>query len=92
MFDYLFMLTFSLIYHILANVMKSMLQELDNNLISKDDYIHEQNCKLAEKDKIIQINKTEIERLEKKTKMQEHKVEQHSSLLKRSGLFKCLVS
>lgn len=54
--------------------MRSMLQELDSNLISKDNFIHEQNGKLLEKDKIIQINKAELDRLEKKTKMQEHKV------------------
>uniref|UniRef100_A0A8C3G7E3 Kinesin-like protein n=1 Tax=Cyclopterus lumpus TaxID=8103 RepID=A0A8C3G7E3_CYCLU len=39
----------------------SMLQDLDNNQISKDDLIHEQNGKLVDKDKIIQNNKTEIE-------------------------------
>lgn len=55
--------------------MKSMLQELDNNLLSKDNFIYEQNAKLVEKDKIIQNNKAEMERLEKKNKMQEHKVE-----------------
>lgn len=55
-------------------MMKSMLQDLDNNFISKDNFIHEQNAKLAEKDKIIQNNKAEIERLEKKNRMQEHKV------------------
>lgn len=54
--------------------MKSMLQELDNNLISKDNFIHEQTAKLVERDKIIQNNKAAIERLEKKNKMQEHKV------------------
>jgi len=54
--------------------MKSMLQDLDNNQISKDDLIHAQNGKLADKDKIIQNNKTELERLEKKNRMQEHKV------------------
>ncbi|KAF3688763.1 Kinesin-like protein KIF23 Kinesin-like protein 5 Mitotic kinesin-like protein 1 [Channa argus] len=58
-----------------ANMMKSMLQELDNNLISKDNYIHEQNAKLEEKDKIIQNNRADLERLEKKTKMQEHKID-----------------
>uniref|UniRef100_A0A8C3AD94 Kinesin-like protein n=1 Tax=Cyclopterus lumpus TaxID=8103 RepID=A0A8C3AD94_CYCLU len=42
-------------------LMKSMLQDLDNNQISKDDLIHEQNGKLVDKDKIIQNNKTEIE-------------------------------
>lgn len=59
---------------ILANVMNSMLQELDNNLISKDNLIHEQNGKLVEKDKIIQSNTSEIECLKKGTKMQEYKV------------------
>ncbi|XP_028286686.1 kinesin-like protein KIF23 isoform X2 [Parambassis ranga] len=62
-------------YNKAANMMKSMLQELDNNLISKDNFIHEQNSKLAEKDQIIQTNKAEMERLEKKTKMQEHKID-----------------
>lgn len=55
-------------------MMRSMLQELDNNLLSKDDIIHEHNGKMMERDKIIQNNKAEIERLEKKSKMQEHKV------------------
>eukprot|EP00064_Thunnus_orientalis_P006202 superscaffoldBa00000636_g6218 len=62
-------------YNRAANMMKSMLQELDGNLASKGDYIHEQNGKLAEKDRIIQNNKAEIERLEKKNKMQEHKID-----------------
>ncbi|XP_071353944.1 kinesin-like protein KIF23 isoform X3 [Trachinotus anak] len=62
-------------YNKAANMMKSMLQQLDSNLISKDNYMHEQNGKLAEKDKIIQANKAEMERLEKKTKMQEHKID-----------------
>ncbi|KAM7414672.1 hypothetical protein PAMA_019473 [Pampus argenteus] len=62
-------------YNKAANMMKSMLQELDSNLVSKDNYVHEQNGKLAEKDKVIQYNKAEIERLEKKTKMQEHKID-----------------
>lgn len=60
---------------ILANMMKSMLQELDNNLLSKENFIHEQTAKLVEKDKIIQNNKAEIERIEKKNRAQEHKVE-----------------
>ncbi|XP_049431000.1 kinesin-like protein KIF23 isoform X4 [Epinephelus fuscoguttatus] len=62
-------------YNKAANMMKSMLQELDNNLITKDNFIHEQNGKLEEKDKIIQNNKAELERLEKKNKMQEHKID-----------------
>lgn len=51
-----------------------MLQELDSNVISKENVILEQNGRLAEKDKVMHSNKMEIERLEKKTKMQEHKV------------------
>uniref|UniRef100_A0A669C7S6 Kinesin-like protein n=1 Tax=Oreochromis niloticus TaxID=8128 RepID=A0A669C7S6_ORENI len=51
------------------------LLELDTGLISKDNFIQEQNGKLLEKDRIIQGNKAEIERLEKKSKMQEHKID-----------------
>ncbi|XP_076589236.1 kinesin-like protein KIF23 isoform X2 [Chaetodon auriga] len=58
-----------------AVAMKSMLQELDGNLKSNNNFIHEQNGKMLEKDKIIDNNKAEIERLEKKTKMQEHKID-----------------
>ncbi|XP_073327386.1 kinesin-like protein KIF23 isoform X2 [Pagrus major] len=58
-----------------ANMMKAMLQDLDGNLISKDNFIHEQTGKLVEKDKVIQTNKAELERLEKRTKMQEHKID-----------------
>lgn len=54
--------------------MKSKLQELDSYLISKHNLINEQNGRLLEKDKSIENNKTEIERLEKKSKMLEHKV------------------
>uniref|UniRef100_I3KEE6 Kinesin-like protein n=1 Tax=Oreochromis niloticus TaxID=8128 RepID=I3KEE6_ORENI len=38
-------------------------------------FLLEQNGKLLEKDRIIQGNKAEIERLEKKSKMQEHKID-----------------
>uniref|UniRef100_UPI0037E961AE kinesin-like protein KIF23 n=1 Tax=Semicossyphus pulcher TaxID=241346 RepID=UPI0037E961AE len=62
-------------YNQAANMMRSMLQDLDSNFNSKDNFIHEQNGKLIEKDKIIQNNKAEIERLEKRTKMQEHKID-----------------
>ncbi|XP_029290689.1 kinesin-like protein KIF23 [Cottoperca gobio] len=62
-------------YNNAANRMKSMLQDLDNSLISKDDFINEQNGKLVEKDRIIQNNKMEMERLEKRNKMQEHKID-----------------
>ena len=55
-------------------MMKSMLQELDSNLITKENFIHDQRGKLGEKDKIIQNQKAEMERLEKKAKMLEYKV------------------
>ncbi|XP_034032284.1 kinesin-like protein KIF23 isoform X2 [Thalassophryne amazonica] len=61
--------------HKTANTMKSVLQELDCNFVSKDNVIQEQNARLLEKDSIIESNKSEIERLEKKAKMQEHKIE-----------------
>ncbi|KAM4618411.1 kinesin-like protein KIF23 [Polymixia lowei] len=62
-------------YNRAANTLKSVLRELDNNLVSKDNFIHEQNGKLGEKDKIIQNQKVDIDRLEKKTKMQEYKID-----------------
>ncbi|XP_030282594.1 kinesin-like protein KIF23 isoform X2 [Sparus aurata] len=58
-----------------ANALKAMLQDMDGNLISKDNLIREQTGKLDEKDKVIQTNKAELERLEKRTKMQEHKID-----------------
>lgn len=74
-FSFLFVFVLAhLPYLILASRMKSMLQELDSNVISKENVILEQNGRLAEKDKVMHSNKMEIERLEKKTKMQEHKV------------------
>lgn len=53
--------------------MKSLLQ-LDTKLHSQDSLIHEQNDKLAEKDRIIKNNQAEIERWEKRIMMQELKV------------------
>lgn len=55
-------------------MLKSMLQELDGNLISKENFIHDQRSKLGEKDKMIHNQKNEIDRLEKKSKMLEYKV------------------
>ncbi|XP_053283809.1 kinesin-like protein KIF23 isoform X3 [Pleuronectes platessa] len=60
-------------YNKAAIMMKSTLQNMDSNLISKDTFIHELNGKLMEKDKVVQSNKAEIERLEKKNKLLEHK-------------------
>ncbi|XP_046889816.1 kinesin-like protein KIF23 isoform X1 [Hypomesus transpacificus] len=62
-------------YHKAAKMMKSMLQELDSNLITKENFIHDQRGKLGEKDKIIQNQKAEMERLEKKAKMLEYKID-----------------
>ncbi|MCI4379230.1 hypothetical protein PGIGA_G00225470 [Pangasianodon gigas] len=62
-------------YNKSANMLKSMLQELDGNLISKENFIHEQRGKLGEKDKMIQNQKNEIDRLEKKSKMLEYKID-----------------
>lgn len=55
-------------------MLKSMLQDLDGNLLSRENFIHEQRGKLGEKDKMIQNQKNEIDRLEKKSKMLEYKV------------------
>ncbi|XP_030621176.1 kinesin-like protein KIF23 [Chanos chanos] len=62
-------------YNKAANMLKSMLQELDSNLISKENYIQEQRGKMGEKEKIIQNQKSEIDRLEKKSKMLEYKID-----------------
>ncbi|XP_046721144.1 kinesin-like protein KIF23 isoform X6 [Silurus meridionalis] len=62
-------------YNKAAKMLKSMLQELDGNLISKENFIHEQRGKLGEKDKMIQNQKSEIDRLEKKSKMLEYKID-----------------
>lgn len=51
-----------------------MLQQLDSNQAAEENAVEEQNKILSEKDRIIQSNKAEIERLEKRTKMYEHKV------------------
>lgn len=64
-----------LFYFFLAKMLKSMLQDLDGNLMSKENFIHEQRGKLGEKDKMIQNQKNEIDRLEKKSKMLEYKVQ-----------------
>ncbi|XP_068168905.1 kinesin-like protein KIF23 isoform X1 [Antennarius striatus] len=62
-------------YNKAANMMKSMLQEVDSDRIAKSNFTQEQNDKLVEKDRIIQSNKMEIERLEKITKTQEQKID-----------------
>ncbi|XP_038002837.1 kinesin-like protein KIF23 isoform X2 [Motacilla alba alba] len=51
---------------------KTMLQEFDSNVASKENYIQ---GKLAEKEKTITGQRTELERLEKKIKTLEYKIE-----------------
>ncbi|XP_053220530.1 kinesin-like protein KIF23 isoform X8 [Podarcis raffonei] len=51
---------------------KGMLQELDSSIVSKENYAQ---LKMAERDKFIAAQKTEIERLEKKAKTLEYKIE-----------------
>lgn len=60
--------------------MKSMLQQLGTNLFSIDDLIQDQNRKLDERGKLISNNQAEIERLEKRTKTQEHNVKKLTDL------------
>lgn len=55
-------------------MLKSVLQEQDSNILSKENFIQEQRGRLGEKDKMIQNQKNEIDRLEKKSKMLEYKV------------------
>ncbi|XP_051512144.1 kinesin-like protein KIF23 isoform X5 [Myxocyprinus asiaticus] len=62
-------------YNKTANMLKSVLQEQDSNILSKENFIQEQRGKLCEKDKMIQNHKNEIDRLEKKSKMLEYKID-----------------
>lgn len=58
----------------LADVLKSVLQQLDSETFSRDALIQEQNVKLAEGENIIHSSQVAIERLEKRTKVQEQQV------------------
>ncbi|XP_045544549.1 kinesin-like protein KIF23 isoform X4 [Salmo salar] len=62
-------------YNRAADMLKSMLQELDSSLVSKENFIQDQRGQLGEKDKALHSQKTEIDRLEKKSKMLEYKIE-----------------
>uniref|UniRef100_A0A673XEV2 Kinesin-like protein n=1 Tax=Salmo trutta TaxID=8032 RepID=A0A673XEV2_SALTR len=62
-------------YNRAADMLKSMLQELDSSLVSKENFIQDQRGQLGEKDKTLHSQKTEIDRLEKKSKMLEYKIE-----------------
>ncbi|XP_059953078.1 kinesin-like protein KIF23 isoform X4 [Mesoplodon densirostris] len=59
-------------FHKQAITFKALLQEFDNAVLNKENYIQ---GKLNEKEKVISGQKSEIERLEKKNKTLEYKVE-----------------
>uniref|UniRef100_A0A8C9AYF2 Kinesin-like protein n=1 Tax=Phocoena sinus TaxID=42100 RepID=A0A8C9AYF2_PHOSS len=59
-------------FHKQSITFKALLQEFDNAVLSKENYIQ---GKLSEKQKVISGQKSEIERLEKKNKTLEYKVE-----------------
>lgn len=54
--------------------MKYTLQQFESQFSSKENVLHDQRSKLGEKDKVIANQRTEIERLEKKSKTLEYKV------------------
>lgn len=58
-----------------ANTLKSMLQQLDSQINAKETFLHDQRSKLSEKDKVIANQRLEVERLEKKSKTLEYKVQ-----------------
>lgn len=60
-----------------ANTLSSKLQQLDGQLNAKETILHEQRSKMGEKEKVITNQRTEIERLEKKSKTLEYKVCYH---------------
>ncbi|KAM9860460.1 kinesin-like protein KIF23 [Aulostomus maculatus] len=58
-----------------ADTLKSMLQQFDGRLSSKDHAIVDQQSKLCEKEKVISNQRSEIERLEKKSQTLEYKID-----------------
>uniref|UniRef100_A0A8C5FYT4 Kinesin-like protein n=1 Tax=Gouania willdenowi TaxID=441366 RepID=A0A8C5FYT4_GOUWI len=62
-------------YNRKADMIRSMIQHIDSNMVSTENILQEQNVKLLEKDQLIQSGKMEIERLEKKIKTQEYKID-----------------
>lgn len=57
-----------------ATTLKSMLQQLDSQISTKDNFLHDQRSKLSEKEKVIINQRSELERLEKRSKTLEYKV------------------
>uniref|UniRef100_UPI00398E8863 kinesin-like protein KIF23 isoform X3 n=1 Tax=Pristiophorus japonicus TaxID=55135 RepID=UPI00398E8863 len=58
-----------------ANTIRGMLHDWDNNFTAKENYIHDQQEKLLERERFITAQKAESERLEKKIKTLEYKIE-----------------
>lgn len=52
-----------------------MLQQLDGQINAKESFLYDQRNKLSEKDKVISNQRSELERLEKKSKTLEYKVQ-----------------
>lgn len=65
---------YNIVFSATADTLKSMVQQFDSQLNSKETFLHDQRSRLNEKDKVIINQKTEIERLEKKSKTLEYKV------------------
>lgn len=63
----------------LADVFKSTLLQLENETFPSQALIQEQNGKLAEGEKIIHTYQAAIERLEKRTKVQEQQVKKNKT-------------
>lgn len=61
-----------------ANMLNSMVQQFDGQFGVKENLIQDQQSKLCERDKVIVNQKTDMERLEKKSKTLEYKVQQRS--------------
>lgn len=58
-----------------VNALRGMLQDWDNNFSVKENYIQDQTEKMVEKDRIINGQKSEADRLEKKIRTLEYKIE-----------------
>ncbi|XP_032906408.1 kinesin-like protein KIF23 isoform X4 [Amblyraja radiata] len=58
-----------------VNALRGMLQDWDSNFSVKENYIQDQTEKMIEKDRIINGQKSEADRLEKKIRTLEYKIE-----------------
>ncbi|XP_061414395.1 kinesin-like protein KIF23 isoform X8 [Lethenteron reissneri] len=56
-------------------ILRAGLQELDNNVMGRENWIETQQDKLAEKDRQLAAQRAELERMEKKAKTLEYKID-----------------